>query len=207
MLQGSRQCFFRGQLGQTLLQHLGQGPAVVPRAFVSSSSSGRWDSFSNWGDSNSARKDHRLICFGGLLPRRWSLLPTSFSGRCCRGHRTALLGISKGHGGQDFSTSLRNIPPRKNCLASTGLRCRHRSESIDFSHSSPRVRGDRPVLDTELHALVRRATLLGASLIDTLTGQDPLGLVHRRLRPPSGAVRFVADYDQTQLGGHFRNCL
>ncbi|MQL71360.1 hypothetical protein Taro_003706 [Colocasia esculenta] len=255
----SRQCFFRGQLEQTLLQHLGQGPSVVPRAFVSRNTSGRQDSLSNRGDSNfgglflarsrsnlsrpelrpisdydSARRDHRPVCFGGLLPRCWSLLPTGFIGRCRRGHYVVRLGTAKhlsaslpgvdctladniylsnrfgctladytaysdhrgrGHGGRDFSTSLRNIPPRKNCLASAGLCCRHG------------IRGDHLVLGTELHALLRCATRFGASLIDAPTGQDPSSLVHRRLGPPSGVVRLVIDHDQTQLGEHFRDRL
>ncbi|MQM05903.1 hypothetical protein Taro_038722, partial [Colocasia esculenta] len=168
----------------------------------------------------------------GLLPCCRPHLPTVFGSGCCKGYCTALLGISRtlsaflpedgctladynilsnhlgciladytafgdhwgrGHGGQDVSTSLRNTPPRKNCLASTAISCWHRSE----------IRDDHPVLGTELCALVWRATLLGAPF----TGQDFLGLVHRRLRPLSGAVRFIADHNQAQLGGHLHDRL
>ncbi|MQM04213.1 hypothetical protein Taro_037007 [Colocasia esculenta] len=184
------------------------------------------------GHGNSARRSRSSIHPNGLLPCCRPHLPTVFGGGCCKGCCAALLGISRslsaflpedgctladynilsnhlgciladytafgdhrgrGHGGQDVSTSLRNIPPRKNCLASTAIRCCRRSE----------IRGDHPVLGTELCALVWRATLLGAPFI----GQDFLGLVHWRLRLPSGAIRFIADHNQTQLGGHLHDRL
>ncbi|MQL78081.1 hypothetical protein Taro_010503, partial [Colocasia esculenta] len=181
---------------------------------------------------NSARRSRSSIRPNGLLPCCRPHLPTVFGGGCCKGCCAALLGISKslsaslpeddctladydilsnhlgciladytafgdhrgrGHGGQDVSTSLRNIPPRKNCLASTAISCCRKSE----------IRGDHPVLGTKLCALVWRATLLGAPF----NGQHFLGLVHRRLRLPSGAVRFIADHNQAQLGGHLHDRL
>ncbi|MQL87543.1 hypothetical protein Taro_020082 [Colocasia esculenta] len=200
----SRQRFFRGQLGQTLLQHLGQGPSIVPRAFVSSNIGGRQDSLSNRGDSNfgglflarsrsnlsrpelrpisdsdSTRRDHRPISFGGLLPRCWSLLPTDLIGRCRSGHYVVRLGTAKRLSASlpgvdctlaDTFTSaitLAALSPTTQPTVITevggmgggisplpcGISPLGRTASP--APDSAATRGDRPVLGTELRALVR----------------------------------------------------